>query len=141
MKQSQALARCGNSGNSFMPHIRYHLQDSLHMHQNLSYCPWSLGKKTNVMYAVTMSIAQIKRLYYDQGLSCQEVADELGLTIWQVIARMKKHQLPRRTAAETGPQNGWQNPWPSPGRGWTGPRWACQNLCRPIPPPHRSPQW
>jgi hypothetical protein len=33
VKQGQILARCGNSGNTFQPHIHYHLQDSLFMHK------------------------------------------------------------------------------------------------------------
>lgn len=56
---------------------------------------------TTAIYHGTMTVGQIKTLYYDQQLSTTEVAHQIDKSVWQVIAFMKKHQLPRRKSAET----------------------------------------
>lgn len=43
----------------------------------------------------------IQRLYFDQSLSMQETADRLDKNITQIYKFMRRHNIPRRTAAET----------------------------------------
>jgi len=50
---------------------------------------------------MNLPIEEIKGLYYKKGLSAREVGEKLDATVWQVIRFMRKHKLPRRTAAET----------------------------------------
>lgn len=44
---------------------------------------------------------RISRLYQKEGLSSSEIATKLDLTVWQVIKRMKKYDIPRRKQWET----------------------------------------
>ena len=53
------------------------------------------------MYFRTMNIDKVKKLYYEEGLSTREVGERIGRTVWQVIKFMRKHNIPRRTTAET----------------------------------------
>lgn len=48
-----------------------------------------------------MTIEDVKKLYYEEGLSTRQIADKLGKTVWQVISFMKKNHLKRRSSAET----------------------------------------
>lgn len=48
-----------------------------------------------------MTIDNIKKLYFERGLSSHEIAKKIGKTTWQVISLMKKHNLNLRTSAET----------------------------------------
>lgn len=48
-----------------------------------------------------MTIEDIKKLYYEEGLSTRQIADKLGKTVWQVISFMKKYKMDRRSSAET----------------------------------------
>jgi len=48
-----------------------------------------------------MDVDQVINLYHNKGLSSQEVGDQLGKTVWQVIKFMRKHSIPRRKASET----------------------------------------
>ena len=38
----------------------------------------------------------LKRLYYDEGLSRQKIADRLGCTEWVVRSQMERYSLPAR---------------------------------------------
>ncbi len=44
---------------------------------------------------------QIKKLYWDEGLSASEIGKKFNVTKWQIYKRMKKYQIPRRTQWET----------------------------------------
>ena len=48
-----------------------------------------------------LSIDQVKDLYYNHGLSAENVGQRLGFSVWQVIDFMKNHNLPRRKRSET----------------------------------------
>jgi len=48
-----------------------------------------------------MSVALVKKLYYENGLSCKEIGAKTNLTTWQVIYIMRKNQLKLRSSAET----------------------------------------
>jgi hypothetical protein len=48
-----------------------------------------------------VSVEEVKRLYVDEQLSALLVAQRLGCSIWKVYKIMKKHDIPRRSAAET----------------------------------------
>lgn len=48
-----------------------------------------------------LNINKVKSLYYKQGLSIYDVGEKLGVGAWQIIKVMKKHNMPRRTPAET----------------------------------------
>lgn len=47
-----------------------------------------------------LSVENIKKLYYKEGLSSSEIASKEQLSVWQVLTFMRKHGLPRRTATE-----------------------------------------
>lgn len=44
---------------------------------------------------------EIKKLYYEKGMSAREVGEMLGASPWQIIRFMQKNDLPRRDQAET----------------------------------------
>lgn len=48
-----------------------------------------------------MAIDNIKKMYYEEGLSCREIAEKTDKTVWQIIFLMRKHKLKLRTSAET----------------------------------------
>lgn len=53
------------------------------------------------IYYRTMTVAQVGKLYRNDGLSAQEIGNHLNKSVWQVIKFMKKHGIRRRSAAET----------------------------------------
>ena len=48
-----------------------------------------------------MDVDYVKNLYYQDQLSTREIGERLGKTVWQIIKFMKKHNIPRRSPAET----------------------------------------
>lgn len=46
-------------------------------------------------------VSDIKELYYKQGLSTNEVATKLGVSIWSIISTMRRCGLIRRKPSET----------------------------------------
>src|SRR3972149_8672000 len=44
---------------------------------------------------------QIENLYWKKELSTTEIGRKLNLTVWQVIKRMRKYNIPRRKQWET----------------------------------------
>jgi hypothetical protein len=48
-----------------------------------------------------MNIDDVKKLYFNQGLSVTEVGKTLGITKWRVISLMRKNKLKFRHPAET----------------------------------------
>ena len=53
------------------------------------------------VYSGTMSIDEIKHLYFEKQLCTREIGEKLNKTTWQIIRTMKKHNVARRTSAET----------------------------------------
>ncbi|KKS95885.1 MAG: hypothetical protein UV73_C0013G0030 [Candidatus Gottesmanbacteria bacterium GW2011_GWA2_43_14] len=50
---------------------------------------------------MNLPIDEVKKLYFEEGLSAKIVGERLGASVWQVIKFMKKNNLARRKAAET----------------------------------------
>lgn len=48
-----------------------------------------------------MTIGEIKKMYYEEGLSCREIGEKTNKTVWQIISLMKKYNLKLRSSAET----------------------------------------
>ncbi len=48
-----------------------------------------------------MTIDEVKRLYFERGLSSREVGEILGKTAWQIIGLMNKNNIELRTSAQT----------------------------------------
>ena len=48
-----------------------------------------------------LSIKEIRKLYYSNGFSANEIATIKKLTVWQIIKFMKKNNLPRRKSNES----------------------------------------
>lgn len=57
-----------------------------------------------------LPIEEVKRLYFEEGLSAKNVGEKLGASVWQVIKFMKKNNLVRRSATETNSIAFWKVP-------------------------------
>ncbi len=58
----------------------------------------------------TISADSIRKLYHEEGLSIQQLADKFGVTFGAVQHKMVKHGIPRRTDSEAirlKYSNGW----------------------------------
>ena len=47
-----------------------------------------------------LSESTVHRLYWDDGLSLREIADELDVSLWTVRKAMDEHEIPRRGSGE-----------------------------------------
>jgi len=48
----------------------------------------------------SLSIESIKKLYYEDRLSCKEIGDRLDVNQWAVLSLMRRKNLPRRSFQE-----------------------------------------
>ncbi|MDP2632990.1 MAG: hypothetical protein Q8P25_04710 [Candidatus Curtissbacteria bacterium] len=50
---------------------------------------------------ILLPLTEVRKLYYEDGLSSVELANRFGVTVWQVIRFMKRNGLTRRTPQES----------------------------------------